>query len=382
MWASPRVAAGCSNQGSVTACGARGSGGRRPSCTSCEYLYANSLSRCTAQLLNYKAEHRRPSRKRGAQVVANRSARKLAAAPQHSHLDQHPLRSSRPAMGPPPGQGVEPAERPEPEDSPGAQGAANGAAQHVAAALELAGASMKGRLGEPPAAAAGAANGVHDEERKVEHEHAVLPSEDKAAKPVGYFSLFRCGCWASGRLAGARARHARQAPAPPRASPPAPTTVAHPGLPQVCRPLRLGLHGAGHRGRSLQRRRHGEPQRTHPWRANGCCVLPRCARVKASLTLCLLPCAPAAQHSPCSQSCSETCVSRRRREGLWAAGCLRACQPRPGGCCFRRRRSASLVEAGAPGRDRAPPRPSLQDQWLWREPEQPFEAGRRGHQVW
>lgn len=47
----------------------------------------------------------------------------------------------------------------------------------------------------PPAAADGKSEGYTgaDEACKLEHEREVLPEDEKAAKPVGYFSLFRWG---------------------------------------------------------------------------------------------------------------------------------------------------------------------------------------------
>ena len=112
------------------------------------------------------------------------------------------------------------------------------------AALEVA--SDKQPLGGHASAAAAV---LHDEAQKVKGEHVVVARDDTTAKPVGYFSLYRCGV---GGVCGTAAN----------CSPPTNTVEpADAGLTilcasQVCRPHRLAADGTRHNRRRVQRRRH------------------------------------------------------------------------------------------------------------------------------
>ena len=67
------------------------------------------------------------------------------------------------------------------------------------AALEVA--SNKQRHGSHASADSAV---LHDEAQKVKGEHVVVARDDATAKPVGYFSLYRCGLGGVGGTAAAR----------------------------------------------------------------------------------------------------------------------------------------------------------------------------------
>ena len=137
---------------------------------------------------------------------------------------------------------------------PGGHPAANGI---VPRALETVGPPAFG--GAADAADSKSEYAGADEAHKVEHEREVLPEDEKTAKPVGYFSLYR---WvpADEHLCRRKPQHGapRRWAAPSCADFSLSTHVLdwHPlELCQVCGPHRLAADGAGHSGRSRLGRR-------------------------------------------------------------------------------------------------------------------------------